>query len=263
MKTGWFSLFVAIVLGGCAAQPGTQPAGQDSAAMESASPRARVHTELAALYYTRRQFAISLQELQEALQADGAYAPAYNMSGLVHAELLEDKQAEADFLRSLELAPQYAEAHNNYGYFLCTRKRRDEAMAQYELAWKNPLYPTPERALANAGLCALRAGNLDEAENYAKRALVRAEYQPQATLVMAEIHLRRGNAPMARSLLRQVEAHGGLDAGALWLAVKVERASGNREAEASYGLQLRRSYPEAPETAWLLNSQYDMPGDRP
>ena len=53
-----------------------------------------------------------------------------------------------------------------------------------------------------------------------------------------------------------------LDAGALWLGLRLERMAGNREAEANYGLQLRRYYPEAQETAWLLGGQYDMPGGR-
>ena len=44
---------------------------------------------------------------------------------------------------------------------------------------------------------------------------------------------------------------------ALWLAVNVERRLGDREAEASYGLQLRRNYPNSPETQALLNRQYE------
>lgn len=263
MKTGWLSLILLMLLAGCAAQPAAVPGGRGADDGENVNQRARIHTDLAAQYFGRGQYAVSLQELRIALEADGAYPPAYNMLGLVHAELLEDKEAEAAFHRSIELAPQYSEAHNNYGYFLCSRKRRTEAMAEFERAWKNPLYTTPERALANAGLCALRDGDLAEAERYAQRALVRVDNQPQALLVMAEIRYRRGDLVSARHMLRQAEMQGALDAGGLWLAVRIERAAGNREAEAGYGLQLRRSHPDAQETAWLLNGRYDLPGGRP
>lgn len=254
-------LALLVQLAACAQQPSSQ--GKDTEVLESANPRARVHTELAAQYYARRQYPVALQELHEALQSDAGYAPAYNMLGLVHAALLEDKEADNSFRKALELAPQYSEAHNNYGQFLCATKRRPEAMDHFELAWKNPLYGNPEKSLANAGYCVLRHGEVAEAERYAQRALVRAPGQPLALAILAEIHYRRGNAAMARSVLRQLEAQGPLDVGALWLGVRVERAAGNREAEANYGLQLRRRYPDSQEAAWLLGGQYDMPGGRP
>ena len=231
--------------------------------MATGNARARVHTELAAQYYARRQYPVALQELRKALQANNAYPPTYNMLGLVHASLLENKEAEANFLRAIDLAPHYSDAHNNYGHFLCESQRRAEAMEHLELAWKNPLYATPEKALANAGHCALRNGDLAEAERLAQRALVRVSNQPQALTTLAEIQYRRGNIAMAKSSLRIVEAQGGLDASALWLALRLERQAGNREAEAAYGLQLRRYHPESQETAWLLNGQFNMPGEKP
>lgn len=264
MKALFCALLLALALAGCAAQPSTvAKRDPEAGSPESANPRARIHTELAAQYFVRRQFAVSLQELREAVAADAAYAPAYNMLGLVHAELLEEREAEANFRRSLDLAPDYSEAHNNYGHFLCTHARRAEAMAQFEKAWQNPLYARPEQALANAALCMLRSGDLAEAERLAQRALVRAESQPQALAVMAELHFRRGDLVAARSLLRQLESQSGLDAASLWLAVKIERATGRREVEATYGLQLRRNFPESPEATWLLSGRYDMPGDQP
>lgn len=237
--------------------------GKDAVALESVNPRARVHTELGAQYHARRQYSIALQELREALLADQTYAPAYNTLGLVHAALLEDKEAEANFRRALELAPEYSEAHNNYGHYLCARQRGAEAMTHFETAWRNPLYATPERALANASHCALRQGDNEGAERLAQRALVRAGNQPQALLTMAEIQFRRGQLTQARSMIQQLESLGRLEAGAVWLALRLERALGNREAEAAYGLQLRRHHPEATETSWLLSSQYEMPGGKP
>lgn len=256
-----FVLLPFLLLAACQHQPTAR--GPEAEASQTVNARARIHTELAAQYYARRQYSVALQEVREALVSDGGYAPAYNMLALVHAALLEDKEAEENFRRAISLSSQYSEAHNNFGYFLCTRKRRAEAMQHFEQAWKNPLYATPERALANAAQCALRSGDPAEAERFAQRALIREGRQPQALVTMAEIHYQRGNLVMARSLLQQVEAQGAMDAPALWLALKLERRAGAREAEANYGLQLRRYHPEAPETAWLMAGEYDMPGVKP
>ncbi|NCS66319.1 MAG: type IV pilus biogenesis/stability protein PilW [Hydrogenophilales bacterium CG03_land_8_20_14_0_80_62_28] len=258
----WLVLILSLSLGACAHTSARNgPEGKDSQVLESSNSRARVHTELAAQYYSRRQYGVASQELQEALQADGSYAPAYNMLGLLHGALLETKEAEANFQRALDMAPQYSEAHNNFGYFLCSQRRYAEALSQFERAWQNPLYVTPEKALANAGQCALHMGNTDEAEQLAKRALVRAPNQPQALVTLADIQFRQGNIAMARGLLSRADGQGGLDAPGLWLAVRVERQAGNRESEAEYGAQLRRRYPESRETAWLLNGQFDKQGD--
>lgn len=251
-------LALALLLGACAQMPNSAPSqGKDTDAMESVNNRARVHTELAAQYYTRRQYSVALQEIREAMQADNSYAPAYMVLGLVHEALLEDKDAEDSFRRAIDIAPQYSEAHNNYGFFLCSHKRYKEAMDQFESAWRNPLYATPETALANAGQCALRQGDIDQAENFTRRALVRAPNQGQALETLAEIQYRQGNLPMARATLSKVADPSGLDAAGLWVGVRVERKLGNREAEAEYGAQLRRRFPEAKETSWLLNGQFD------
>lgn len=253
-------LALPLLLAACAQSPVQQPThqGRDTEMLDAGNSRARIHTELAAQYYARRQYSVSLEELRQALNADSNYAPAYNMLGLLHDALLEYKEAEDNFLHAISIAPMYSEAHNNYGYFLCSRKRYQEALTQFELAWKNPLYATPEMALANAGQCALRMGKVDEAENYARRALVRNPNQSTALLTLADIQYRQGNIPMARTLLGQADAQERLGASGLWLGVRLERQADNREAAAEYAARLRREFPDSQETGWLLSGRFDM-----
>lgn len=254
-------LAMASLLAGCAQT--SAPQGGEAPAQSGESYRARIHTELAAQYFARRQYAVALQELRTALAAQAAYAPAYNMLALVHADLGEYKEAESAFRRAIALQPQYSEAYNNLGYFLCQRGRLDEAMIQLEQAWKNPLYASPEKALANAAYCTLLKGDAGEAERLAQRAMVRSPNQPVAMLTMAEASLGRGHAVLARSQLQPLLGQPSPDAGTLWLAVRVERQLGNRVAEGDYGAQLRRRFPDAQETRWLLSGQYDQWGIRP
>lgn len=253
------SLTLALLLGACAQTPTNNATqnGKDTDMLEAVNTRARVHTELAAQYYSRKQYAVSLEEIRVALQADNSYAPAYMMRGLVHEALLEDKEAEESYRRAIRLAPEYSEAHNNYGYFLCKHGRYDEAMAEFETAWKNPLYSTPERALANAGQCAMRKGDIEQAANFTRRALVRAPDQIQALLTLAEIQYHQGDYKMAHATLGRLNNRDMLDAQGLWMGVKLEHKLGNREAEAEYGAMLRNRYPEAQETSWLLSGQFD------
>lgn len=227
---------------------------------DAVSQRAQIHTELAAHYYTRGQYAVALGELRIALADDARYAPAHNMLGLVHAELKELPQAEASFRRAIELAPSYSDVRNNFGYFLCQRGRHDEGLAQFDAALQNPLYASPEIALANAGVCSVAKGDLTRAGDYLQRALARVPNQPMALRASAELDFLRGHPLAARNTLFKLAELTELDAAALWLGVRIERKLGDRAAEASFGAQLRRRFPDAPQTRLLINGIYE--GDR-
>ena len=132
--------------------------------------RARVHTELAALYYQQGSMKTALTELQAAVHVDPSYALAYSMYGLVYAQLGENAVATDCFQRAITLAPSDPDIRNNYGWFLCQTGRQRAGLEQLEQAWQNPLYDTPGVALANASRCAAAIGDSALADRYRQRA---------------------------------------------------------------------------------------------
>jgi len=245
-------LFALVVLTGC----GT-PSGGGQAAPEQLKSRAnasaKVHTELAGMYYERAQMGIALGEIDLALQANPSYAPAYSVRGLIHMALREDKEAGDDFQQSLRLDKSDSEAHNNYGWFLCQRGKEKESIAHFLAALKNPLYGTPERAYLNAGLCSKKAGNNKDAEEFLQRALQVQPGMPQAQLAMAELSFTNGDYAAAKKYFAGFsEKSDSLTAEQLWLAVRIERKVGDRNSEASYGMQLRKRFPDARETKLFM-----------
>ena len=108
--------------------------------------------------------AVALDEVKEALSADPEYGPAYNVAGLIYAELKEDQLANENFQRALRIDPTESDSNNNYGRFLCYRMREAEAVQYFLAALRNPLYQTPDRSYVNAGLCTLRQGDVAGAE---------------------------------------------------------------------------------------------------
>lgn len=132
--------------------------------------RARVHTELAALYYQQGSMKTALGELSAAVRIDSSYAPAYSMYGLVYAQLGENALAASSFEKAIALTPDDPDIRNNYGWFLCATDQPQAGLAQLALAWQNPLYETPGIALANASRCAARMGDTALAAQYRQRA---------------------------------------------------------------------------------------------
>lgn len=248
-----FLLVPVLLLAGCASQSG----GGDGEVTQTDSSRAqasaKIHTELAGMYYERALYGVALEELAIAIKKDSSYAPAYNVRGLVHMALLEDDQAESDFKRSLDLDENNSGTRNNYGWFLCQRGREQESVKQFMAAVKNPLYATPEKAFLNAGLCSKQAGKLVEAEGYLKRALTMQPRMAEALVGMAELNYAKADFALAKSYFQRFsQVATDVTAANLLLAIRIERKLGDRNSEASYKLQLRKRFPESRETQLIL-----------
>jgi type IV pilus assembly protein PilF len=259
MRRAW--LLLAALAAGCAGQPEVQgPVGSTRTITgDPTAPRnrARVHTDLATLYYARGNMSVALEELRVAVAADPGYATAHGVFGLVYMELRENALAEASFERALGYAPEDPDINHNYGWFLCQIGRTREAKPYFRKALDNPLYVTPGRTYAAAGTCALKEGSLREAEENLERALRLEPTLPIAMLRLAELRYRQGRLVDARAALSRYSALAQPSAESLWLALRVERRHGARTAELSYANQLRRRFPDSPEYQALQRGQYE------
>lgn len=244
------ALLVSAALAGCVSQTTIQSQTPDDKPVKGdAARRAQVHTELSGAYYQRGQMAVALDEARMALKERSDYVPAINMLALIYMELRDDAQATASFEQALRLSPDDSEVFNNYGWFLCLRGNPAKAMEYFQSALKNPLYATPERAYLNAGICARQLGNEAEAERNLRLALQIQPLLGPALYQMADISYKRVLLKDAVSFLtRYNRATSNPTVEALFLGVRVSRAMGDKNSEDSYVQQLKRRFPEAPET---------------
>jgi type IV pilus assembly protein PilF len=264
MRTG-FMIGVAVLVG-CACSTGGGPAATGEGAKPAvlaqpasseAQQRAKTHVELGSLYFLEGSSAIALEEARIALAADPDYAPAFNLLGLTHMYMNESKLAEENFQKALRLAPGDPEISNNYGWFLCQNGREKQAIPYFLAAAKNPLYTGPTKAYTNAGICSVRLKDDKAAEDFL---LTAVQLQPANTLAqywLAEIAFRQGRYPVAKQWISDIDRLIEPSAEVLWLALRVERKLGNREAETRHATQLRRRYPGSSEFRLLNQGQYE------
>lgn len=252
-------IFVALLLlAGCAGDSGpTRESGQIVGEVGEPRNRARLHTELAALYFGRGNMNVALEELRTAVRADASYAPAHSMFGLVYMELKENRLAEDSFERALRLSPNEPEINHNYGWFLCQNKREEESIRYFLQAIRNPLYPTPWRSYSAAGQCSLRIDKPKDAEEFFLRALRQEPDEPASLLQLGQIRYRQGNLEEARKLVARYNRLVTPSPESLWLALRVERRLGQRVAERNFATELRRRYPDSPEAQALKRNAFD------
>jgi type IV pilus assembly protein PilF len=250
-----------LVFAGLAACASQQEPAADSGTIvgEVGDPRnrARVHTELASLYYERGNYAVALEELRLATGADSSYAPAHGMFGLVYTELREKGLAQQSYERALRLSPNDGDINHNYGWFMCQNGREGESIRYFLQAIRNPLYQTPWRSYSAAGVCSVRTKNIRDAEEFFQRALKMEPDEPTALLQLGQLRYRQGNNDEARKLVSRYNKIMSPSAESLWLALRVERKMGERVAEQSYANQLRRRFPGSPEYQSLQRGEFD------
>jgi len=248
-----------LLLAGCG---GTPPAPEhDTGTMigEVGDPRnrAKLHTELASLYYSNGNLGVALEELRVAAASDSNYAPTHGMYGLVYMQMKDQTRAEASFERALRLSPNDGDINHNYGWFLCQTGREPESVKYFLQAIRNPLYPTPWRSYSAAGVCAMKTKQSKDAESYFERAL-RLEPDETASLInLGQIRYKQGKIDEARKLVSRYNKLSDPSAESLWLALRIERRSGERVAEQGYANQLRRRFPGSPEYQALQRGKFD------
>ncbi|HXZ48453.1 MAG TPA: type IV pilus biogenesis/stability protein PilW [Usitatibacter sp.] len=244
------------LLAGCVSQNSVESHPVTESQMATAHRRAEVHTALAGEYFSRGNFTVALNETKLAIRDDPGYVAAHNMLGLVYMELREDRSARESFERALSLAPNDPEVLNNYGWFLCTRGETDRAMGMLQRASSDPLYPTPEKAYLSTGLCLRRMHKDDEAEKYLRRAVAIRPNLIGALYNLAAIDYERGAYKEAEEYLnRYMRLFMEPPLDGLVLGVQIARATKDQASEQSYLVQLRRRFPDAPQTRELAEKR--------
>jgi len=222
-----------------------------------AQRQAKLHVELGSLYFNVGRMDVALEEARIAVAADPAYAPAYNLMGLVYFALRQNAHAEQSFQRAISLARRDPEINNDYGWFLCRTGRARESLAHFRLAYEHPLHQTPIRSLTNAGVCAIVAGDDRQAEELLLRAL-RADRSNVAALYwLADIAWRSMRLADARQRIEQMHAQGEPTAASAWLGLRIERKLGHPEGEARFSEILRSNFRDSEETMKMSRGEFE------
>ncbi len=214
------------------------------------------NTQLGAGYLQQGQFEVAREKLDKALELGPNDPQANSVMALLQWRLRNYDAAERHFRSALasKAGSINPDVQHNYGAFLCDRGRVEESLPWFERAIANQLYPTPELANLNAGLCVLKKPDRTVAERNFRQALARNPDLAPALLQMAKLNLESGSALPARGFMERYFRNGPETPESLLLAAKIERALGNRNAESSYAMRLKGKHPDAPETQEYLRA---------
>ncbi len=247
---------VLLGLGGCASVDLEDNTGELGKNEQQRTGAGDIYVKLAAAYMRAGKLDVALQQAKKAIAADPGNGDALDLLGLIYDRLGETELAEHYFKRGVAAEPNNSFIHNAYGAFLCRQQRPQEALREFDKALRNPLYPTPEVALTNAGICSGTMNNRSQAETYLRAALRKNPGFPLALLEMARISVAKADYLSARAYLQRYAAVAPHTAESLWLGIQTEDRLGDKDAVASYSLKLRSNFPESREAQLLKESEY-------
>jgi type IV pilus assembly protein PilF len=216
---------------------------------------AKTNTALGQGYMQREQYEISLEKLKKAVAYDKTYAPAHTVLAILYETIGELDLAETEYAEAVRYDPDNGDINNNYGAFLCSIGKSEDADPYFQKAVKDPFYKTPQVAYLNAGNCALAQGDLDKADVFLRQSLAYDNKLPSALISMADVSYQTGNYMRARAFLQRFGSVGAWDEDSLLLGYRIESKLGDAETANEYRKELLEQFPNSSQASWVTGQE--------
>jgi len=240
LKTYLLSVgLLALTLSGCAAS-GARVGNDRQDSLDN-------HVQLGLNYIADGNRQMARTHLLRALEIDRRSAAAHHGMALLFQLESEKELAEKHFKQALAYDGRFTRARNNYGIFLFQEGRLEEAYDQFKIASDDVNYDLRAQVFYSRGLTADRLGKQEDAKEAWGKAIALSPRYALPYLELGEFYFRRGEPSEARRYLDAYDQLAQPIARSLWLAVRIARAQGDKDAEASKGLALEKLFPDSRE----------------
>lgn len=246
IRLAWAVLGLAVVAG-CVT---TTSGGREPAAREI---QLQAHLDLARGYLEQRSWNRAREPIERALQIDPRSAEAYTLMGVMYQGQNETALAEEAYRRALRNDPRHALALNNYGSFLYSQGRFEDALAPLRTLVRDPTYRERARAYESLGLTEQKVGNTDRAREAFQRALSFNVVLPRSSLELARIAFDQGDLPTAAQHYDMFRSTARQTPGSLCLGIRLARQAGDHDQAASYAMALKNLYPNSAEASRCID----------
>lgn len=160
-----------------------------------------MHKQMGSNYLSKGNIELALFELTKASRLIPRDPDVHFALGTVHLLREETELARDEFLRTIALDRNHADAYNNLGYTYLKLGMWDEAIEASRKALDEVSYDTPERAMTIIGWAYYKKGDPARALDMLNRALAIKDNQPDTRNRIATIYLEQGRLDKAKVIL--------------------------------------------------------------
>ncbi|MCZ6641523.1 MAG: type IV pilus biogenesis/stability protein PilW [Gammaproteobacteria bacterium] len=209
--------------------------------------RLKAQLDLARGYFDSEDWSRARPPLNRALAIDPRSVETHVLLAILSEREAEPEIAERLLEKALNIDPNHPQALNNYGTFLYSHGRFEEALVPLRRLVSNPEYHMRAQAFENLGLTELKVGTEDAAKAAFLRALRLNFRQFRSSLELADIAYSEGNFDSARSYYDGFKSMARQNPRSLCLGIKLGHELGEVDQVASYAMTLKNLYPGSRE----------------
>ena len=214
-----------------------------------------LNVELGQSYLAQGQVSRAKGKLVHALEL-APNLPEANAAIAYFQETVGDyAAADKYYKKAISFSKDKGEFYNSYGTFLCKIGKYKEAENAFLNAIKDVKYTRTAEVYENAGLCSLRAAELDKAEHYFTLAVRYDAKQINSLMELSELLFNKGEVKQAKYFLKQLKTQTEPSPRSLWLAIQIARKEKDKDAVASNALQLKSLFANSAEYKLYLESK--------
>jgi tetratricopeptide (TPR) repeat protein len=136
---------------------------------------------------------MAADQFKRAVGANPKDPYSYKGLGLAYMQLMRYADAVSALRKAIEINPYFVDVRNDLGTALVLAGRRNEAKAEFGVAFNDSTNPTPEKAASNLGQVYLEEKNYTESANWYRTAVNRNKRYPDAYLGLADALQAMGN----------------------------------------------------------------------
>jgi len=240
---------LALLLGGCGSSgPQKSTHARDAAAY---------NVQLGIAYMNEGDLARAKDKLDRALGQDPDSADVHSARAMLFERMADAPHADTEFRAALRLAPHDPRVLNNYAVYLCQSGRNDEGVKRFLEVARNALYPSPQAAYTNAGVCLRAVKRDEEARVDFTRALQLQPNYAEAEFQLATLQFQHGELSTARAGIDTFIGSFPETADLLLLGVRVARAQGDHVAEQRYARKLQLDFPQTDQARALAELDHN------
>lgn len=198
-------------------------------------------------YLQQGDYGRARENLLKALELDGDSARAHNTLAIVFQQEGELDLAETHFRKAIKIDRDFASARNNYGAFLFSQQRTDEAIEQLQLAADNRFYNRRHQAFENLGVAFLELGSIDAARVSFERAVALNPSQSRALLELAVLEYDAQEFSRSKNLYLRYVDNSAQNPKSLNLCIGLFKRFADNNRVASCRMMLKNVFPKSME----------------
>ncbi|GLS89769.1 type IV pilus biogenesis/stability protein PilW [Psychromonas marina] len=259
MRLFFVVLASALFLGGCVSSESsvtTKNSGSGIATQFDPKGASETRIKLALVYLRKDDMQSAKQNLDKALEYQPNSANVLRIFAYYYQRVNENETAEEYYKKSLRIDSKNADTYNNYGTFLCSLTRYEEAEKAFLKAVDQTTYTGVANTYENAAVCAEQAMATEKAIFYYQYALSHNPNKSYINLSLAKLNIDKQDYSAARLNLFNYQKQSKTSAESLWQWIRLSYATQKGASLSKYAGQLLEQFPDSQRALDYLNHEY-------